>query len=103
MVVNMATSQMYIETASGRKIGVMDVDSCVIIIQTASGKEVARMRGAELSLPSVIAKYHETLVAEYGSFVSAGKIAEITADEFSVHPAHVRRCVRQMNNLKGMV
>jgi hypothetical protein len=23
---------------------------------------------------------------------------EITADEFSVHPAHVRRCVRQINN-----
>ncbi len=97
----MAQSQMYIETANGRKIGVMDVDECVVIIQTSSGKEVAKMSGTELSLPLVIAKFHAALVESYGSFLSSGKISEITADAFSVHPAHVRRCVSQFNNVKG--
>lgn len=103
MVVNMATSQMYIETANGRKIGVMDVDECIVIIQTSSGKEVAKMSGRELSLPFVIAKFHAALVESYGSFMSSSKISEITADAFSVHPGHVRRCIKQFNNEKGAV
>lgn len=97
----MQQSQMYIETATGRKIGVMDVDQCVVIIQTTSGKEVARLSGLELSTPRVIAAFHASMVENYGAFLGISKIGEITADAFGVHPAHVRRCVKQFNNVRG--
>ncbi len=91
----MNASQMYVETANGRKIALMDVDDCIISVQTSSGKELARIQGSNFSMYKAIAKFHAELTEAHGSFMSASTITEITADTFNVHLAHVRRCVQR--------
>lgn len=93
----MLQSQLYIETATGRKIGVMDVDDCVVIIQTTSGEEIVRMSGKELSKPRVIAAFYASMMEKHGAFLSACQVSQITAEALGVHPGHVRKCVKQLH------
>jgi hypothetical protein len=95
----MLQSQLYIETATGRKIAVMDMDAdgCVVIIQTTGGKEIVRMSGKELSKPRVIAAFYASMMEEYGAFLSACQVSQITAEALGVHPGHVRKCVKQLH------
>ncbi len=99
----MTASQMYVETANGRKIAVMDIEDCIISVQTSSGKEILRLQSADFSMHTAIAKFHAELTELHGSFMSASKIAEITADIFDVHPSHVRRCVLRSYQESQMV
>jgi hypothetical protein len=91
----MSTAQIYIETQNGRKIAVRDIDGCVVSVQTTSGKELLRIPGKELALYKVVASFREELVKEHGSVLGAGKITEITADEFELEESWVRRCARR--------
>lgn len=89
----MTTTQMYVKTGAGREIARIEIDDCIISIQTSSGKELARMKGSDFALHRAIARFHAELTECYGSFLSASAITEITADTFGVHPSHVRRSV----------
>lgn len=88
-------SQTILTTPAGRKIALMDVEDCIISVQTSSGKELARIQGGDFSMHKAIAQFHAELTESYGSLMRAGKITEITADTFNVHVSTVKRCVQR--------
>lgn len=94
----MPYATLYVETPNGKKIGVTDIEGCILSVQTTDGKEISRFPASDFSMPKTIALFHDTLTRNYGNMLPQAKINELTADAFQVTTSYVRDCVRA--NLK---
>jgi hypothetical protein len=86
---------MYVETGTGRKIALLDMKEFVISISTRDGKQVAQFTTAEFKNAKAISTVYNELLDEYGALLTFGKITEITADMFNVHPSYVRKIIHR--------